>query len=553
MTDSSRSSGVGMTTGEPTAATADQRLVPVTEALALADKYRQSGYLAAAEDLCRQILEARPTHADALHLRGIIAHQTGDLIGAIDYLKQAVAARGNVPLFHSNLCEMLRQAGRLDEAVAAGTRAIKLHPSFTAALNNLGIAHFDREEYRVAERYYRRALALDPNFPEAHNNLGNALRAQHKFEQAIPCYEKAIEFKSDYTDAIANLGSVLYIVGRLEDAMSSYQWALTLNPKQADAHSGLGILRLLKGDFAAGWSDYEWRLLSAESRHRPPPGPAWDGSDPAGQRIFIYTEQGFGDALQFCRYLPMLRDRGATVLFRAAAPVAGLIADNMPGIEVSSSGAMPAYDFHCPLLSLPHRFGTSLATVPHTAAYLRPREELVARWADRMGAGPELKVGLAWTGNPRHINNRSRSTTAEALLPLLSIAGVRFYSVQVGARAGELPKRSKGVVVDLSAALTDFSETAGAVAHLDLVVTVDTSAGHLAAAMGKPVWLMMSWVPDWRWMLEREDSPWYPTMRLFRQRSMGDWSDVVDRVGSELRAVVDGDRSRLAPFLQSSG
>ncbi len=541
-----------MTSGEQVPAIGDHQLMPVTEALALADKYRQGGFLTAADDLCRQILQARPTHAEALHLRAVIAHQTGDLIGAIDYLKQAIAAKGNVPLFHSNLCEMCRQAGRLEEAVAAGTRAIKLHPNFPQALNNLGIVHFDREEFRTAERYYRSALALDPNFPEAHNNLANALRAQHKFDQSIPCYEKAIECRPGYADAIANLGSVLHIVGRLDEAMSTFQWALTLNPRQSDAHSGVGILQLLRGNFAAGWSEYEWRLLTTEARHRPPPGPAWDGGDPSGRRILVYGEQGFGDAIQFCRYLPMLRDRGATVFFRIASGVAGLIADNMPGIEVSSGGTMPSYDFHCPLLSLPHRFGTSLTSIPHMLGYLRPRQETIARWASRMGTGPELKVGLAWTGNPKHINNTNRSITAEAMLPLLSIDGIRFFSVQVGARAQELPKRSKGAVVDLSPALTDFSETAGAVAHLDLVVTVDTSVGHLAAAMGKPVWVMVSWVPDWRWMLQREDNPWYPTMRIFRQRSLGDWSGVVERVVSELRAVVGGDRSGLTPYLRSS-
>jgi tetratricopeptide (TPR) repeat protein len=526
--------------------------VPVPHALALAEQYRQSGHRAVAEDLCRQVLQVRPRDPEALHLMAIMAHQGGDLVAAIDYLKRAIAAKGNVPLFLSNLCEMCRQAGRLDEAIVAGTRAIKLHPNYPPALNNLAIAHFDREEFSTAERYCRRALALDPSFAEAHNNLANALRAQHKFEQSIPGYNRAIELSPGYADAIANLGSVLHIVGKLDEAMSTFRWALALDPRQADARTGVGILQLLNANFEAGWSDYEWRLLTQQSRHRTPPGPVWDGSNPAGRRILVYGEQGFGDALQFCRYLPMLIERGATVALAIPSAVAGLIAESIPGLEVWSSGTLPSYDCHCALLSLPHRFGTRSGSIPRPIAYLRPPREAIARWASRI-VGPELKVGLVWTGNPKHVNNPGRSTTADSLLPLLSIEGIRFFSLQVGASAGELTKLSKGSVPDLSPDLTDYSETAGAVANLDLVVTIDTSVAHLTGAIGKPAWVILSSVPDWRWMLDREDNPWYPTMRLFRPQAPRDWSGVIERVAAELRAVLGGDRSRLTPFLRSSG
>jgi tetratricopeptide (TPR) repeat protein len=542
-----------MASGEQFGESSGKQVMPVEQVFALALQHQRSGHLAAAADLCRQLVEARPKHAEGLHLMGIICHQEGDLVAAIDYVRRAIKAKGTVPVYHSNLGEMCRQAGRLDEAIAAGKRALELQPNLPPALNNLGIAYFDREEFTVAERYYRRALALDPNFPEAHNNLANALRQQHKFEEAIPEYTRAMELKPGYADAAANLGSVLHIRGRFEEAISSYRWALTLDPQQANAHAGVGILYLLHANFEQGWSEYEWRLLMAESRHVAPPGPAWDGSNPAGLKILVYGEQGFGDALQFCRYLPTLRERGATISLRITAPVAGLLADNMPGIDVSSEPGLPSYDCHCALLSLPHRFQTRLNTIPNPVAYLHARPEIAAKWATRLGSGPEFKIGVVWTGNPKHINNRYRSTTAEALLPLLAIDGARFFSLQVGARHKELTERSKGAVPDLSSELPDYSETAGAIANLDLVVTVDTSVAHLAGAMGKPVWVLLSVVPDWRWMLERKDNPWYPTMRVFRQRAAEDWADVIERVSAEIRAVLGGDRRALTPYLRSAG
>jgi len=526
--------------------------MPVTQVLALAEQHRRGGDLAAAENLCRQILRARPTNTEALHLLGIMAHQVGKLPIAIDFLRRAVALKSEEALYHANLGEMCRQLGQLDEAIAEGKRALELKPDYAPALSNLGIAYFDQEDYTTAERCYRRALAIDPKFAEAHSNLGNALRAQHKFEQAIPAYNRAIELRPGFCDAIANLGTVLHITGQIEEAISTYRRALTLDPLQANAHAGLGILFLLKGNFEEGWSEYEWRLRMAESKHRLPQGPVWDGSDPSGRRILVYMEQGFGDTIQFCRYLPMLRERGALVSARMTKQLASLVAHNMAWLDVTSEGPLPPYDCHCPLLSLAHRFRTRLETIPRAISYLRPLDAPVARWAERLGGGSEFKIGVAWTGNPKHINNLNRSAPVEAMDPLLAVEGVRFVSLQVGARANELTVHSNGAVPDLSPDLTDYAETAGVVANLDLVIAVDTSVAHLAGALGEPTWMILSWVPDWRWLLECEDSPWYPTMRVFRQRAPGDWRGVAERVAAELRLVLAGERGRLVPFASAS-
>jgi len=246
----------------------------------------------------------------------------------------------------------------------------------------------------------------------------------------------------------------------------------------------------------------------------------------------------------------LLRDRGASVHLRLQAPVVRLIAHSMPDVDVSAEAELPPYDCHCALLSLPHRFQTRLGSIPSPLGYLRPPADTVAKWRARLGSDPELRVGVVWTGNPKHINNRYRSVSAEALLPLLAIEGVKVFSLQVGARHAELTKCSKGAVPDFSADLTDYAETAGAVANLDLVVTICTSVAHLVGGLRKPLWMLLNAVPDWRWMLEREDNPWYPSARLFRQRSAGEWGEVIERVMAELRAVASGDRARLTPCIR---
>ena len=533
----------------PPKAAPAQQWMSVAQALALVEQQRQAGELAAAADLCQQLLRAQPNHPEVLHVLGIIAHQRGDAAAAIDLIKKAIGANGTVPLFYSNLGEICRLAGRVEEAVAAGRRALELQPNSPHALNNLGIAYYDQEKYEAAEECYRRAIALEPNFAEAHSNLGNALRTQHKADEAISAYNRAIQLKPKYVDAIANYASVLHLSGRIDDAIATYKRALALDPIQANAHSGLGLLMLTKGDYENGWFGYEWRLRCTETRYRPPPGPVWEGDDLGGRRILILTEQGFGDALQFSRYLPMVRDRGGAVVFPAPAPLRSLIAHSMPWIEVPIAGQPPpTYDCQCPLLSLPQRMQTRIETIPSAVPYLRASPEALARWRARLGEGPQFKVGLVWAGNPKQLNDINRSMPGEALMPLLAVDGVRFFSLQVGYRAGELTRISNGKVVDLAPDLTDFMETAGAIGNLDLVVTVCTSVAHLAGGLGKPMWVALSWNPDWRWGADPQACAWYPTARLFRQRTRREWGWVAESLAAELRAVVAGDRSRLAPF-----
>lgn len=521
----------------------------VPQVLERAEQLRQQGQLAPAKDLCLQVVSAQPRNAEALHLLGIILHQSGDAAGAIEMLQRAVAASPAVPLYYSNLGEMLRLSGRFDDAVAAGQRAVALHPGYAHALNNLGIAYYDRREYEQAAECYRRALARDPSFAEAHNNLGNAYRTMHKLEESIACFDRALRLRPNYVDAVANQASALHLIGRIDDAIAAYRKAIAMQPMHANAHSGVGLLYLMNGDFAEGWYEYEWRFRSTELTTPPFPGAVWGGESLQGRRILVHSEQGFGDALQFCRYLPLLRERGATVFLRVPPPLKPLLAESMPWVEISSDAKapLPAYDCHCALLSLPHRMETRLETIPATVPYLRAPEEALRRWAERIPAAPgELKVGIVWAGSKLHVNDLNRSIALSAWGPLLELEGVRFFSLQVGVEAGQVADAPGRKVTDLSPLLTDYAETGAAVEQLDLVISVDTSVVHLSGALAKPTWVLLPWVPDWRWLRDREDSPWYPTARLFRQPARFAWEPVMARVAQEL-AAARADRSRLAP------
>jgi tetratricopeptide (TPR) repeat protein len=494
------------------------------------------------------VVTAQPRHAEALHLLGITLHQGGDAAGAIEMLQRATAANPAVPLYHSNLGEMLRLAGRFDEAVAAGERAVALHPGYAQGLNNLGIAYYDRREYEKAAECYRRALARDPTFAEAHNNLGNAYRVLHKLDESIACFDRALRLRPNYVDAVANQASALHLIGRIDDAIAAYRKAIAMQPMHANAHSGVGLLYLMNGDFAEGWYEYEWRLRSTEITAPTLPAAVWGGESLQGRTILIYSEQGLGDALHISRYLPLLRERGATVLLRVPPPLKALFAESMPWLQIFSDvkTPLPPYDCHCALLSLPHRFETRMETIPATVPYLRAPEAALQRWTARIPADPAaLKVGIVWAGNKMHVNDLNRSIPLASWAPLLAVEGVRFFSLQVGETAGQVADGA-GKITDLSTELTDYAETAAAVEQLDLVISVDTSIVHAAGALAKPTWVLVPFVPDWRWLREREDSPWYPTIRLFRQAEHLKWEPVLARVAQELAAAT-ADRSRLMP------
>ncbi len=527
-----------------------QAFMPLGEALQYADRCRNDGRLMEAEAVCRQILQAQPNMPEAEHLLGVIAHQNGKLSDAIEHVQRATKLAPQVALFHANLGEMLRLAGRPKLAAEEARRALDIEPKMPAALSNLGVALYELKDYDEAARAQRKAIAAAPEFAEAHSNLGNALHALRQFDEAIAAYQRAIALKPDYADAWANLGTTLHHSGSFDEGIAALRRAIALAPHHANAHSGLGILLLMRGELGEGWDEYEWRLRSTERKGPRFPEIPWAGESLAGKHIYVQAEQGFGDTLQFARYIPPLAQRAGRVTLRVHQQLVTLLRESLPGITVLGDRGDPApYQCDAVLLSLPRLFRTRLESIPAEVPYLRVPPDAAQRWSKRLATMQGLKIGLVWAGNPEHVNDTRRSLDLKLLAPLFAVPGASFVSIQYGPRTADLKKlKGKPAIEDLGAEFTDFTDTAGAVSALDLVITVDTSVAHLAGSLGKPVWVLLPWVTDWRWMLYREDNPWYPSMRLFRQKRGEDWGKVIVQVAAELTAVAQGDAAGLTPF-----
>ncbi len=525
--------------------------MPLREALVQAERCRMENRLMEAEAICRSLLDAKPDLPEAEHLLGLIAHQNGKLGDAIEHVQRATRLAPQVALYHANLGEMLRLAGRPRLAVEAARRALAVEPTMPMALSNLGVALYELKDYEEAARCQRQAIAADPSFAEGHSNLGNALYALRQFDDAVAAYRRAIALKPDYAEAWANLGTTLHHSGRYAEAFEALRYAVALAPHHANAHSGLGILLLMRGDFGEGWDEYEWRLRSTERKGPRFPERPWQGESLAGKHIYVQAEQGFGDSIQFLRYLPLLAARAGKVTLRVHQQLATLFRESLPGVTVLGDRGDPAqYDYDTALLSLPRLFRTRLESIPATVPYLRVPAAAAERWQARLATMAGVKIGVVWAGNPEQSNDFRRSMELAKLAPLFAVAGTSFVSLQFGPRAADLKGKQgrKLPVEDLSSELRDFADTAAAIDALDLVITVDTSVAHLAGALAKPVWVPMPWVAHWPYMLEREDCLWYPTMRMFRQQKDEDWAVAIDRVAAELKRLAQGDPAPLLPF-----
>jgi hypothetical protein len=440
--------------------------------------------------------------------------------------------------------------------VEAARRAIAIAPDLPVALINLGAAHYELQNYEEAGRAFGKAVAASPRFANAHISLGNALTRLGRLEEAVAAYRRAIELDPRAADVWVRLADALNLLGAISDGVVALRRAVALAPDHIAAHVSLSWFLLARGNFAEGWEEYEWRLRSRGWRQRglhdastrPFPERPWRGESLAGRHIYVGGEQGFGDSLQFVRYVALLVARAAKVTLRVRRPLVSLLRASLPGVAILTETDEPVpYDCDAALLSLPYLFKTRLETIPAGVPYLRPPAEVATRWRNRLADLQGLKVGLVWAGNSKNDNDINRSVGLGALRPLLTVADVSFISLQYGPRAADL--QTLGVVVeDLSPELSDFSDTAGVILALDLVVTVDTSVAHLAGGLAKPVWVLAPYAGDWRWMYEIEDSPWYPTLRLFRQRRGETWGPAVDRLLRELSVVARGDPTPLTPF-----
>jgi len=539
--------------------------VTVPKAFELALQQHQAGRLAEAEALYRQILAADPRHADALHLMGVVAHQVGQNEVAVGLIRQAIALKPHFPEAHYNLGNALCEKGCVDEAIAAYSRAIALQPNFPESYYNLGNGLRGKGRVDEAIAAYGKAIVLRPNYSEAYSNLGVALSDRGQLDEAIAASRQAIALRANYPEAYNNLGIALQGKGELDQAIAAYRQAIALHFNYAEAHVNLAFVLLVRGDFLAGWEEYEWRwtLKEAGSLQRNFTPPQWDGGPLEGRTLLLHAEQGLGDAIQFIRYLPRVAQGGGNIILECQPELERLFRRITPDLLVLARGqTLPAFDVHCSLLSLPRVFFTDLTNLPRNAPYLHADAADATVWRERLSgpgssirppglpqsrdpSGPDLKVGLVWAGGPTNTNDRNRSVKLASLARLAEVPGVRFISLQKGAAAAEARNLPLGMeLIDVAEELKDFADTAALLANLDLVIAVDTAVVHLAGAMGRPVWTLLPFAPDWRWLLARSDSPWYPTMRLFRQPAPGDWDSVIVRVARELGVLGSGDAIR---------
>jgi tetratricopeptide (TPR) repeat protein len=435
--------------------------------------------------------------------------------------------------------------GRWTAALEAFDKAIEVRPDYAEAWNARGLALAELDEPSDALESYDRALALRPDYAEAHANRSPALRNLGRIEEAVAAADRALSLDPGQISALNKRGNALLSLGRIAEALDCYDRALAANRDLPESHFNCAAGCLLAGDFERGWKEYEWRW-QIEGFEKGKPRlqiPRWLGEeDIAGRTILLHAEQGHGDTIQFCRYVPLVAAKGATVVL-AVPPLLKLLLSSLAGashIADGSNGA-PAADIQCALLSLPLALGTRLETIPSAVPYLQPPASHLRRWQEKLGPKRGFRIGIAWSGNSLHKSDRRRSLALEQLEPIVAL-GRPLYCLQRELRADDLPAFARFSTVEyFGEALRDFADTAALIAQLDLVIAVDTAVAHLAGAMGKQVWVLLPHAPDWRWMLGRDDSPWYPTMRLFRQPRPDDWSPVIDRVRGALMAVA-GDR-----------
>jgi tetratricopeptide (TPR) repeat protein len=490
-------------------------------------------------------LMLRPQFADALYNRGNALHDLKRHGEAVLSYERALALRPDYAEALYNRGLVLQELARYQEALDSYGHAVALRPDLADAHYNRGLILHELKRYDEALTSYERALALRSDFSEALNNRGNTLRCLNRYDEALESLGQALRLRPDYVEAFVNSGLVLQDLGRCDEALESFSQALVHRPDSAEAHCGASLCRLSRGDFIAGWEEYEWRWRNPKAEAvRPFLEPLWLGTEElAGRTILLWAEQGFGDTLQFCRYAKYVADAGGAVVLEVQPALKSLLSCLEGTTRVIAHGeALPAFDCHCPLLSLPLAFKTTLTSIPGGVPYLTSDIRQMRAWQDGLAGMKRPRIGLAWSGDPRHPNDRNRSMRLSDLQPLFAVDAA-YIAVQKDMHEADM--RLLAACPDIrhfGNQLQDFADTAAIISCLDLVITVDTSIAHLAGAMGKPVWVLLSSNPDWRWMQGREDSPWYPTARLFRQSDPGDWRGVVEHVKMSLSALVESQR-----------
>jgi tetratricopeptide (TPR) repeat protein len=500
----------------------------------------QQGDLDTAERLCTDILDLRPEDFDALHLLGLLNLQRRRMVEALRYLSDALRINSRSTDAMSNLGLALHATGRYDEAVSSYRNALRLAPDHPEILYNLGNACLELGETAEALSSYDSVLAREPGHAGALVNRGNTLVRLNRPVEALASYDAALAVLPGHSQILTNRGHVLRRLDRPADALVDFAAALATAPEFAEAHFEAAMARLTLGDFGRGWKQYEWRWKTAvfARQRRHIEAPLWLGSQPvSGKTILLHAEQGFGDTLQFIRYATLLAGRGARVICEVQPELQPLLSQLEDITVIAAGETLPAFDLHCSLLSLPHAFETQPETIPSAVPYLVAPQERVAYWRDRLPRG-RPRAGFVWSGSPSHKNDSNRSIALARLAVLFENPDSACFSLQSELRATDAEVlRELPNLVDLGSTFCDFADTAAVISLLDVVISVDTAVAHLAGALGKPVVILLPHAADFRWMRDREDSPWYPTAKLFRQPAFGDWDSVIARLRDELRQL----------------
>ena len=509
-----------------------------------------AGRPAEAVQVFRQILASAPDHADSVHMMGVVGLQAGQPAAALSWLDQAIRLRPTAALYLANRANALLALGRPAEAEAAAREALRHKRNSAEAWQTLGHALSDQGQAEAAIAAQFEAVKHNARLPGVQESLGLALQEASRLEDAEAAFRDAVKRMPGDRLALGNLAGVLKDMGRLVEAEAIYRDILRRNPDDAAAHLNLGVLLLLDGRVAEGWEQWEWRFAAEPGTARGFPQPRWNGEPLAGRTLLVHAEQGLGDMIQFCRFLPLVT--GGRVVLEVHPPLVRLLSQ-LPGLAavVALGDKLPAFDVTCPMMSLPRAFHMADdADIPSAqGAYLHADPTLVERWQRRLAGVDGLRVGVAWGGSAERVRlERRRAVPLEALAGLAEVPGVRLVSLQKGPAAAALAGSPlAGRMLDLGAELGDFADTAGLMETLDLVVSVDTAVAHLAGALSKPVWLLNRADTCWRWRLGRDDSAWYPSLRQFRQERAGDWSVPIARLCDALAGLAASHATSEAP------
>ena len=541
--------------------------------LTLAFSAFQKGQRQEARHILKDLLTTNPKNFDALHLSAIISGQLNDLQKAIEYFQKAlninphnaelhcnlanallddrkfnlaishcnISIKLNAlnPIAYSNRAISLEKLGKLEEALASYKTALNLRP--TSYNYCVSIANILRELKKLEEalKFYDKAITLKPGSPDAYNNRGIIYHELNRFEQALDNFNEAITIKPDYAIVYSSLGNTLGALWRYEEAIHNYKKAISIDPEFVDAHANLSTGLLLLGNYEEGWLEYEWRskseVLNKSVGIRNFDQPLWLGKEPLKDKtILLYAEQGLGDTIQFCRYVPLVSALGAKVILEVHPSLVPLLYD-LDGVSqiIAKDSKLPEFDYQCPLLSLPLAFKTTLETIPSSPSYITSNQNKVAIWQAQLGEKTKPRIGLVWSGSTTHKNDHNRSLTLARLLPYLS-PSYEYISLQKEVRDIDQELLNKcEIIKQFGDQLQDFTDTAALCGLMDLVISVDSSVAHLAAAMGISTWVLLPYNPDWRWLLNRDDSPWYHSVKLYRQPLVDDWNSVLEKIQAD--------------------